>query len=286
MLRMRRKRGDRRSRWPFPAGAALITGASSGIGEGFARALARGGMSLLLVARPEDQERLCAVAGDLRTRHPIRVETIALDLTERDAPQHLQHMADELGFEPDLLVNCAGVGTFGPLADIPLEHQLRMVRLNVEAIVGLTGAYLPRMVARQNGAILNVASTAAFRPLPYHAVYCATKAFIVRFSEALWAETHRHGVRVIALCPGPVAGTHFSPFQYVTPIPMNPRLIPVEAVVQTGLRAVARDQPVATIRDTRDRTMYSVIEFVATAVPRRERLRAAERVLRRYFQLS
>lgn len=284
MLQIKRRKADQRSRWPFPAGAALITGASSGIGEGFARALARQHMALLLVALPQDEARLSALASELRAQHQVRVETVPLDLTVRDAPQRLQQMADELEFEPDLLVNNAGIGVFGPFAEVPLEHQERMVRLNVEALVGLTGCYLPRMVARRHGAILNVASTGAFQPLPYQAVYAASKAFILRFSEALWAETHRHGVRVIALCPGPVAGTRFSPFQYVSPT--HPREIPLQTVISKGLLAIARDQPVAVQRVTGGRLTYFLFKFISIVVARRQWLRMLERPLRRAYGLE
>ena len=218
-----------------------MTGASSGIGEAFARALAARGMALLLAARSE--ERLRAIADELVARYAVRVVVVPIDLATRDAAERLQTAADEQGFEPDLLVNNAGVGAFGPFAAVPVERQLEMVQVNVAALVGLTGRYLPRMVARRSGAIINVASAAAFQPLPYYAVYAASKAFVVAFSEALWAEVGRHGVRVVAVCPGPVADTRFGEWAGVPDSAFRDvRQMPREVVVAHALRALDRNR--------------------------------------------
>ncbi|HEU4656981.1 MAG TPA: SDR family NAD(P)-dependent oxidoreductase, partial [Capillimicrobium sp.] len=183
--------------------SALITGASSGIGETFARTLAARGVDLLLTAHPAESRRLEEIAAELGDRHGVRCVAVPADLAERDGPDRLRAAADAAGFEPDLLVNNAGVGYAGRFHELGLADQLRMLHVNVEALVALTGLYAPRMVERGGGAIVNVASTAAFQPVPYFSVYAASKAFVVRLSEALWAELHEAGVRVVAVCSGP-----------------------------------------------------------------------------------
>ena len=185
-----------------PGTRAIVTGASWGIGEAFAEALAARGADLLLVARSE--ARLRALADDLAERHGVRVEVVAVDLGDPDGPRRLIEAADALGFEPTLLVNNAGIGVLGPFEDLPLERAREMIRLNVLALTDLTYRVLERMQARGGGAIVNVASASAFQPLPNYGVYAATKAFVVSFTAALWAECREHGVRVVAVCPGPV----------------------------------------------------------------------------------
>lgn len=197
----------------YPTTTALVTGASSGIGEAIAHALAaRGVPVLVLIAR--QAEELAALAAWL-TSETTRVETIALDLTATDAPARVKAETDRLGLEIDLLINGAGVGGIGSF-DHPREgpgssSASQIVALNVAALVGLTEQYLPGMVARGRGRVLNLGSTAAFQPVPYSAVYGASKAFVLSFSQALWAELRDRGhddVRVVCLCPG-VTDTNF-----------------------------------------------------------------------------
>jgi uncharacterized protein len=262
----------------YRGGSALVTGASSGIGEAFARALARRGMALLLAARSE--ERLRALAGELVARHGVRVEVVPIDLAEPDAPRRLQAAADERDFEPDLLVNNAGVGALGSFVEVPLGRQLAMVHLNVEALVALCGLYLPRMVARRSGAVVNVASAAAFQPLPHFAVYAASKAFVLSFSEALWAEARRAGVRIVALCPGPVADTRFGERAGVdASFFRNVRNMPREAIVAAALRGLERNEPVVV-----PGVANTLTALVMNAVPRRFQLLATERLFRRYVR--
>lgn len=175
---------------------ALITGASSGIGDEFARQLAARGHSLVLVARRED--RLNELANAL----PTTTHVVGCDLAS-DAPD-LFGRVEALGVEVDLLVNNAGFGLRGRFADLPVERQAEIVRVNCEAVVTLTGAFLPGMLERRSGGIITVASTAGMQPLPYEAVYGASKAFALNFTEALHAEVKGNGVRVLAVNPGPV----------------------------------------------------------------------------------
>ena len=187
---------------PAPGSTALVTGASSGIGAEIARQLARRGHALVLAARRS--ERLEDLASELASAHGIRSESVAVDLIDPSARDALAARIDELGLEVGVLVNNAGFGGGGECAQGDREYLVRMVRLNCEAVVDLQSRYLPGMVERGAGAVINVASTAAFQPLPGSAVYAATKAFVLNLSEAAHAELKGTGVTVTAVCPGPV----------------------------------------------------------------------------------
>jgi uncharacterized protein len=184
----------------FKGNRALVTGASSGIGEVFARQLAERGANLVLAARSHD--KLEALAQELHERFGTSVEVLACDLSEPGAGSALAARLAEHDVQIDVLINAAGFGMFGQLHEADPARTSQQVRLNVDALTELTSALLPQMRARNRGAIVNVASTAAFQPLPYMAVYGATKAYVLSFTEALWAETRDTGVRVTALCPG------------------------------------------------------------------------------------
>jgi short-subunit dehydrogenase len=184
----------------FKGNRALVTGASSGIGEVFARQLAERGASLVLIARSQD--KLDALAQELQGRFGTSVEVLACDLSEPGAGAALAARLAERAVRVDVLINAAGFGLFGQLHEVDPARTSQQVVLNVAALTELTCALLPQMRARNSGAIVNVASTAAFQPLPYMAVYGATKAYVLSFTEALWAETRGTGVRVTALCPG------------------------------------------------------------------------------------
>jgi short-subunit dehydrogenase len=179
---------------------ALITGATSGIGEAFAQILAARGMNLLLVARSEDKLR--AIAQELSEQYGIRAECVPVDLCDVGAAQDVYRRTQALGMTVDLLVNNAGMGTYGSFETLAPSQELEEILLNVAALVDLAHAFVPAMAARQAGGVINVASLAAFQPLPYQTVYGATKAFILSFSLALWAEYRKRGVRIVALCPG------------------------------------------------------------------------------------
>ncbi|MCU0690457.1 MAG: SDR family oxidoreductase [Polyangiaceae bacterium] len=179
---------------------ALVTGGSSGIGEAFARALAARKHHLMLAARRRD--RLASLAADLRAAHGVDVHVVGADLARPTGVDDLRNAVEALRTPVDLLVNNAGVGSYGHFARLPLEHELAMVDLNVRAVVAMTGAILPGMLARGKGTILQIASTTSFQPVPYMAVYGATKAFVLAFAEAVAAEIAGSGVRVIAVCPG------------------------------------------------------------------------------------
>jgi len=184
----------------FKGSCALVTGASSGIGEVFARELAGRGANLVLAAR--SRGKLEALASELRETAQVSVHVEAVDLSEPGAGLALAARLGEQGLPIDVLINSAGFGLFGPLHEADPQRIAQAVQLNVAALTELTCSLLPGMRARDRGAIVNVASTAAFQPVPYMAVYGAAKAFVLSFTEALWAETRSTGVRVTALCPG------------------------------------------------------------------------------------
>ncbi len=181
---------------------AVVTGASSGIGAEIARELARRGHGLTLVARRRD--RLKALADELAQAHSVRAEVIAADLTDAESRGELPAQLAGLGLTPDILVNNAGFTTMGPVYRSDRAAELAMVRTNVEAVVDLCSLFVPGMVTRHRGAVLNTASTAAFQPLPGQAGYGASKAFVLSYGRALGAELRGTGVSVTTLCPGPV----------------------------------------------------------------------------------
>jgi short-subunit dehydrogenase len=180
----------------------LVTGASSGIGVEIARELARRGRNLTLVARRED--RLRALADELTAAHGVRADVVAADLTDRASRDALATAVDELGLAVDVLVNNAGFSTTGPVHRSDVEREVAMIRTDVEAVAALCSTFLPGMVERGSGAVLNVASTAAFQPLPGQAGYAAAKAFVLSYSQAVRTELRGTGVTVTVLCPGPV----------------------------------------------------------------------------------
>ncbi|MEA2373689.1 MAG: uncharacterized protein QOD53_152 [Thermoleophilaceae bacterium] len=187
---------------PSDASTALVTGASSGIGEQFARGLARRGHGVTLVARRADVlERL---ASELSGEHGVRADHVAADLAKPKQRDALAEAVAANGREVAVLVNCAGFGVYGPFVENEREREIQQVRVLVEAVVDLTARYLPGMVARDSGAVINVSSTAGMQPLPHNAGYSAAKAHVEFFSEAIHTELQGTGVTVTTVLPGPV----------------------------------------------------------------------------------
>jgi short-subunit dehydrogenase len=187
---------------PSPDTTAIVTGASSGIGADIARELARRGLGVTLVARRA--ERLKALAEELTDAHKVRAEVLTADLTDQAARSALPGEIAGRGLTVDVLVNNAGFSTVGPVHAGDRQRELNMVRTDVEAVVDLCTLFLPGMVERKRGAVLNVASTAAFQPIPGQAGYGACKAFVLSYSQGLQGELRGTGVTLTVLCPGPV----------------------------------------------------------------------------------
>jgi short-subunit dehydrogenase len=244
---------------------ALVTGASSGIGEAFARALAREDWDLVIVARR--RQRLAALSRELEAAHAVRVEPLAADLAK---PAGLRAVSQRLARERrlELLVNDAGVGDFDPFIESSWPRVEAELRVNVLAAVQLTHAAVPAMVRRSRGAVINVSSTAAFAPCPRFAIYGATKAFLNSFTEALHAELRGTGVRAQVLCPGL---THTEIFERAgSDVSGLPGFLwmAADAVVAESLGALARDTVVC-VPGLGNRTLASLARMLPHAASTR-----------------
>ena len=213
--------------------AVLVTGASAGIGEEFARQLAAEGQHLVLVARRLD--RLEALASELKARHNIEVACIASDLAVAGAAQALVSELDTRGITLGGLINNAGFGDRGGFQALSLQRQLDMIQVNVTALVDLTWRLLPALKSRPNSFVINVASTAAFQAGPNMAVYYASKAFVLSFSEALHEELKGEGVAVSALCPGATDSEFASEANMTNTLLFKAGTMPPQAVVSKAL---------------------------------------------------
>ena len=253
----------------------LITGASSGIGEAFARKLAARGHNLMLVSRSD--EKLMMMCNEIGRSQNIRVEYFAIDLSEPDAPERLFEETRRRELEIDLLINNAGFGSMGDFATRDLDRELNMIDLNIRSLVELTHRFLQPMRQKKSGAIMNVASTAGFQPVPFMATYAATKAFVLSFSEALWEENRTYGIKVMALCPG-VTETNFFEASRMQRPPARTSQTP-EEVVEVGLRALARGKG-SVISGWTNRLMVET----ERVVPRTLVLRIAGAVLRSHIE--
>jgi short-subunit dehydrogenase len=252
----------------------LITGASSGIGEAFARELAGRGQNLLLVARSED--KLIALCNELGRIKSIRAQYVALDLSQPDAPARLFDEAEQRGLVVQTLINNAGFGSVGDFTKHDLARELNMIDLNVRSLVELTHRFLQPMRERKSGEIINVASTAGFQPVPFMANYAATKAFVLSFSEALWEENRQLGITVMALCPG-VTETGFFEAAHIQKPAGRVAQMP-EDVVNTALRALARRKS----HVVSGWTNFLMVE-TERLVPRSVIVRAAGAMLRKQY---
>lgn len=215
---------------------ALITGASSGIGAAFAQELAKRQYDLVLVAR--SVTKLEEISQQLQNQHKVAVEVITQDLAAPNAAKEVFDAVSHKHLIIDLLINNAGFGDYGLFSESSRIRQLEMIQLNVLALVDLTHQFLPLMKKRGFGSIINVSSLAAFRPLPCLSVYAATKAFVLSFSESLWAENQEDGIRVLALCPGRTDTEFFKVAQMPQQFPPKSTLNSSADVVREALKAL------------------------------------------------
>ena len=221
---------------PGPKSTAVVTGASSGIGEQLARQLAGRGHNVVLIARSEDV--LARLAEELSSEHGVQADVVAADLADEAAREGAVGMVERLELDVEILVNSAGFGVYEPFAESDHAREMEQVRLLVDAPTDLTHRWLPGMVARKRGAIINLSSTAGFQPLPYNAGYAAAKAHTLLLSEALHTEVKEFGVTVTAVCPGPVK----SGFQAASDAAFADKLpkatwVPADRVAAAALKA-------------------------------------------------
>ncbi len=213
----------------------LITGASGGIGEAFARRLAAEKHNLFLVARSE--EKLRGLCEELSQQHGVAANYCAVDLIADGADEKVFDETKRLGIEVDWLINNAGFGSMGDFAKLNADKELQIIALNISALVALTHRYLPGMRERKRGIVINVSSAAGFQPLPFMATYAASKSFVTSFSEAIAEENRPYGIQVLALCPGSTKTNFFRAADIERPIQVKGQQT-AEQVVETAMCAV------------------------------------------------
>ena len=244
----------------------LITGASSGIGWELAKCFAADGSRLILTAR--NTQALQSLADELHRTHNVEVTVLTADLSLPESPERIFKELQGRGIAVDVLVNNAGFGAWGRFAGLPLQRQLEMLQVNVTALVELTGLFLPGMVQRRRGGILNVASVAGFVPGPGMAVYYASKACVLSFTEALAWELAGTNVTATALCPGPTA-TNFGKVANADPARIVRQVrMSAEAVAHYGFRSFRRGKMVA-VPGLQNRLLILLIRFAPRSVVRK-----------------
>ena len=256
--------------------STLITGASSGIGEAFARRLASEGHNLVLVARSE--KILHELCDELMLKHQITAHYVATDLTAYGSHEELFKETERFGFEIDWLINNAGFGAMGDFAGLEITRAMDMISLNVSALVSLTHLYLPGMRKRGSGKIINVSSAAGFQPIPFMAVYAATKSFVTSFSEAIAEENRPYGIQVLALCPGSTKTNFFKASEIERPVQVKGQQT-ADQVVDTALKA---------IRSGKTKAVSGLTNFIGALIgkhaPNALTTRAIGRALRAKYQ--
>jgi uncharacterized protein len=240
-------------------GYTLITGASSGIGEVFARKLAAKKHDLVLVARSE--KKLHELCDELMLEHKISAHYVALDLSEHDADARLYEETEKHKMEIDWLINNAGFGSLGDFAQLPLERELEMIDLNVRTLVALTHRYLPQMRERKRGTIINVSSAISFQPVPYMSTYAASKAFVTAFTESIAAENRPYGIQVTVLCPG-MTDTNFFAAAKIEELNKVKGIQTPEQVVDAALRGVERKKTLVI-----SGLMNKLVAYMSTITP-------------------
>jgi uncharacterized protein len=240
----------------------LITGASSGIGLELAKCFAAEGSRLVLVAR--HTEALQSLAGELRRTHNVEAFVLTADLSLPESPERIFRESQGRGIVVDVLVNNAAFGTWGKFTESPLQREIDVLQVNITALIHLTGLFLPGMLERRRGGILNVASVAGFVPGPGMAIYYATKACVLSFTEALAGELHGTNVTVSALCPGPTI-TNFDKVAQINKAKRKIRMakMSAEAVARYGIRGFRKGKVVAV-----PGLQNQLIIFIARCLPR------------------
>lgn len=254
----------------------LITGASSGIGETFARRLAAEKHNLVLVARTE--KALHELCDELMLKHQITAHYVVSDLTEAGADEKLFAETEKHEFEVEWLINNAGFGSGGDFAKLDLDHELGMIDLNISMLVALTHRYLNKMRERKSGTIINVSSAAGFQPIPFMATYAATKAFVSSFTEAIAEENRSFGIKILALCPGSTKTNFFAAANIDRPIQVKGQQTS-EEVVETALKAIKGSHSKVVSGLTN-----KIVAFLGTHTPHILSTRAMAKAMRPKYQ--
>lgn len=270
---------DERERALFSGKWALVTGASSGIGKELAKGLAARGANVALAARSE--EKLKELAAELEGAHGVHARIFRVDLSRPGAGRELYRWVSEAGIEVEHLFNNAGVGSSGPFAQSDHDRELGLLRLNCEALVELTHAALPGMVERGSGGVLNVASMVAFMPVPFMAVYSASKAFVRAFSESLAEELSGTGVRVSVLCPGHVPTGFQAAAGFQEGAVSPPGALGAEETAELALRGYARGERVVITG-----LVNQMGAVAATALPNRIVTRIGAKMMRKFGRFA
>jgi short-subunit dehydrogenase len=237
---------------------ALITGASSGIGYELTQLFAHDGYNLVLVAR--NQKQLEQMADELKETYGVSVKVISKDLSLASAPEEILTELEQESREIDALVNNAGFAAYGAFSETDLGVELQMMQVNMGALTHLTKLFLPGMLKKRMGKILNVASTAAFQPGPLMAVYYATKAYVLSFSQALAEELHGTGVNVTALCPGPTASGFQKRAHMEDSKLFSSQVMDAQTVARLGYRGLMTNKTVV-IPGLRNKILVELVRF-------------------------
>jgi short-subunit dehydrogenase len=256
-------------------GYALITGASSGIGYEFAKLFARDGKNIVVVARSQD--KLEELKREIENKFGTSVKVLVKDLSNPISPQEIYSELEKDNFNVDVLINNAGFSVYGVFSETELQKELEMIQVNIASLVHLTKLFLSKMLERKSGKILNVASTGGFIPAPFHAVYCASKGFVIDFSEALANELQGTGVSVTCLCPGATKTLFWDRGNYgnarAAKMKMHDAAVPAEA----GYTALGKGKVLAI-----PGLQYKLLPYLCRILPRKAQIRmmrwSAERV--------
>lgn len=236
---------------------ALITGASIGIGKAYAEAFAARKYDLVLIARSQD--KLEVLASQLRQQHGVNVEILVKDLAKPGVAQEVFDYLQTKNIEIDTLINNAGFGDYGKFSDTDGQRQQNMIQLNISTLVDFTHKFLPAMQQRSSGVIINLSSIAGFQPMPYLSVYAASKAFVLNFSQALWAENRENGVKVLCVCPGPTETSFFSEARFPENIAAkNNKIDTVDRVIKDTFIALEKDESVVVCGNINNRLIASL----------------------------
>ena len=258
----------------FTGKTALITGASSGLGEAYALKLASMGVKVILVARRAD--RLRELADRITAEHGIYAASVLpMDLSARDAGSTLAKILKGRGTQIDILINNAGFGQTINFTEEANEFIVEELTVNIHTLVELTHAFLPGMVERKDGIVINIASTAAYQSLPYMAVYGATKAFVLSFTEALWGENKSTGVKVLAVCPGPTA-TEFFDSNGTSPA-LGRFVRSSQNVIDSTFKALAKEKSPAAVIDG---SLNKLIALTSRFVTRKASINISAKVMK------